>query len=186
MAKVARVTHGSPPPRSPPRKRGANDDGEKTTKRKKKTRSDTTEGDEATGDNIDKQANSDGGGNTSATGGNADDDKATLGTEALGKNDGERIERCAIDSGNTLSANDGSPGNLEESTKEATDTGGEPGNDEDNATTLQQEADKVDHNKMVGPNYQTPVRNTSVSKNGFFQSGKTLQSNDKISRHISS
>ena len=173
MAKVARVPHGSPPPRSPPRKRGANDDGEKTTKRKKKNCSDATEGDKATGDNIDKQANSDDGGNTtkkksSVTGGNADDDKATLGTEALGKNDGERIKRCAIDSGNTLSANDGSPGNLEESTKEATDTGGEPGNDEDDATTLQQEADKVDHNEMVDPNYQTPVRNTSVSKNVFF------------------
>ncbi len=64
MAKVARVPHGSPPPRSPPRKRGANDDGKKMTKRKKKNCSDATEGDKATGDNIDKQANSDDGGNT--------------------------------------------------------------------------------------------------------------------------
>jgi hypothetical protein len=34
------------------------------TKRKKKNCSDATEGDKATGDNIDKQANSDDGGNT--------------------------------------------------------------------------------------------------------------------------
>ncbi len=32
---------------------------------------------------------------------------------------------------------------------------------------------------------QTPVRNTSVSKNGFFQSGKTQKSNFTIIRHTS-
>ncbi len=55
-----------------------------------------------------------------------------------------------------------------------------------NAETNKQEAGKdTGHNEQVDPNYQTPVRNTTVSKNGFFQSRKTRKSNFTIIRHIS-
>ncbi len=170
MANVAKVPHGSPCP--PPRKRRANDNGGNTAKRKSQKRSSaggdddkdkTTEGtNEAPGDGERKEHSAIDGGNTpkkTSAGGDDNEDKATGG------------------------ANDGSPGDLESLTthnsREAASSGtqgAESKNDVNGATTLpdgnaetnKQEAGKdAGHNEQVNPSYQTPVWNTTVSKNGF-------------------
>jgi hypothetical protein len=82
----------------------------------------------------------------------------------------------------------GAPGNRERSTAHngrkalGTPQGAGSKNDIDRATTPP-DGNAETKKQRVDQSMQTPVQNNSVSKNGFFQSGKTRKSNLTLIRH---
>ncbi len=171
---------------------GAPGDGDRLTAHNGRKAS-GTQGAEESKDDVDSA--------TTPPDGNAETTKNKATKEAKGRkkqsanNDGKTAKKSHIrsstegndDEEKEVSAN-GAPGGRKRSTAHngrkasGTPQGAGSKNDVDQATTPP-DGDAETNKQRVNLSMQTPVQNNSVSKKGFFQSGKTQKSNLTIIRH---